>query len=195
MQLVVPIDDSSSGSATRSNQCLRQHHPQREAENLTATGAVGGNVNNDYAILSDDLRDQFETMKSIWRQARRGNDGNSSSNTTMIRKDLKRKERDTALETAIKVDNEISQWRGGIADLEALLAAEEESESSFVQDNAEEEVAVENNGPPGIREIAFIARNNMNNNRQQRIHPPVQLRFPLLPPVIPVVEDEYEEDE
>jgi len=138
MQLIVPVEDPSSGRATCSNYCLRQ---QREAENLTATDVVGTNANNNNTILSDDLRDQFETMKSIWRQARRGNDdGDSSSNTAMIRKDWKRKERDTAVETAIKVDNEISQWRGGIADLEALLAAEEESECTVIENNEEEEI-------------------------------------------------------
>eukprot|EP00751_Fragilariopsis_kerguelensis_P008179 CAMPEP_0170786344 /NCGR_PEP_ID=MMETSP0733-20121128/17532_1 /TAXON_ID=186038 /ORGANISM="Fragilariopsis kerguelensis, Strain L26-C5" /LENGTH=83 /DNA_ID=CAMNT_0011132143 /DNA_START=533 /DNA_END=784 /DNA_ORIENTATION=+ len=82
-------------------------------------------------------------MKSIWRQAQRENDDDdgSSSNTTMIRKDLKRKERDTAVETAIKIDNEISQWRGGIADLEALLAAEEQSEYSVIENNEEEDIS------------------------------------------------------
>lgn len=190
MQLVVPVEDSNSGSATCSKHCLGQQRQQTEEGNLTVMGAVGTNANNNDAILSDDLRDQFETMKSVWRQARRGDvDSDSSSNTTVTRKDLKRKERDTAVETAIKVDNEINQWRNGIADLEALLAAEEESELPEMEDNEEEEIAGDNNGPPGIREIAFVARNNMNNNRRPHIP-----RFPFLPPVIPT-EDKYDEDD
>merc|ERR1712194_156746 len=94
MQLIVPVEDPGSGRSTCSNYCIRQQQQQREAGNLTATDAIGTNANNHNSILSDDLRDQFETMKSIWRQAQRENDDDdgSSSNTTMIRKDLKRKE-------------------------------------------------------------------------------------------------------
>jgi len=147
MQLIVPVEDSSSGRSTCSNYCIRQQQQQqqqqREAEHLTTTDAIGTNANNHNSILSDDLRDQFETMKSLWRQAHRENDDDdgSSSNTTMIRKDLKRKERDTAVETAIKIDNEINQWRGGIADLEALLAAKEESEYSVIENNEDEDIS------------------------------------------------------
>jgi hypothetical protein len=199
MQLVVPVEDSSSGSgsaASTSNRC--------SAGRLTATGAVGTDANinqdldnnNDDDILSDELRDQFETMKSVWRRARRGdrNGGSSSSSSNsineedaetkerrraMIRKDLKRKERETALETAIKVDNEINQWRNGIADLEALLAAED----SDMDEDDELRVGQQNNGPPGVREIAFVVRNNNNRQHQQHIiNPPA---FPFLPPMIP----------
>jgi len=207
MQLVVPVEDSSSGSAasTTSNRC--------SAGRLTATRAVGTNTNinqnldnnnssnnnDDDDILSDELRDQFETMKSVWRQARRGDgDGSSSSSNSnnsedtetkerrraRVRKDLKRKERETALDTAIKVDDEINQWRNGIADLEALLAAEDSE-----LDEDDELVAGQQHGPPGVREIAFVVRNNHNNNMnnnnnrlQQHHHPPA---FPFLPPMIP----------
>lgn len=186
--MVIPIEDTSSGS-NKSNHCIGRQQDEREIENRAASA---GNE----AILSTELRDQFETMKSIWREARRGNDeeGSSSSNDSSetrerrvrVREDLKRKERETAIETAVKVQNEIATWQSGIADLEALLAAEEEQD--YIEElNVREEVG--ENGPPGIREIAFVMRNN----NPPRQHAP-QIRFPYLPPAIPT-EDESEEEE
>lgn len=222
MQLIVPIDDASSDTTTNTSRsiiCIEQQ--QREIGRRTATGAVGinadqsinnrnpvfngiGDRNNDNnyngdSILSDDLRGQFETMKSVWRQARRGNDNGDGSSFShanddtatkqrqaRIRKELKRKEREAARETAIKIDNEISQWRNGIADLEALLAAE--GEEQILGDN-------DNHGPPGIREITFVARSSNNNNNHNNQHQPHQQqqippRFPFLPPTIPSEDDD-----
>merc|ERR1719343_1304299 len=129
-------------------------------------------------------------MKSVWRQARRGTEDERISSSTddtvtqqqraQVRKDLKRKERETAIETAIQVHNEIEKWQNGIADLEALLAAEEEQESD--EDDGE-------NGPPGIREISFVRRHH---NVERDDHP--QIRFSYLPPAVPT-EDETEEAE
>jgi hypothetical protein len=72
-----------------------------------------------------------------------------------------------------------NQWRNGIADLEALLAAED----SDMDEDDELRVGQHNNGPPGVREIAFVVRNNNNRQHQQHIiNPPA---FPFLPPMIP----------
>lgn len=186
MQLVIPIEDTSGGSKN-GNHCIDRKQEELEVENLSAAATVRRNTGND-VVLSAELREQFETMKSIWREARRGHgDEGSSSSTdntdtrerrTRVRQELRRKEREIAMETAIKVQNEIETWQNGIADLEALLAAEEE-----------QELLEEENGLPGIREIAFVRR-NYNAPRQNL----PQIRFPFLPPAIPT-EDETEEAE
>jgi len=196
MQLVIPIEDTSSGNSI-SNHCKREQQEQSDAENHPTGTGVHGNRGND-RILSSELRDQFECMKSIWRQARRGpsEEGSSSSNDNSatkerrhrVREDLKRKEREVAVETAIKVQNEITKWQNGIADLEALLAAEEEQESNDEAVDWEGVPQDGDNGPPGIREIAFVRRIN---NEPRQIP---QVRFPFLPRAIPT-EDEYEEEE
>lgn len=180
MQVVVPIEDTSSGDV-KIDHCLDQEqhcalNDGIEGTTIVNTRAQNNKDNNYGAILSDDLRDQFETMKSVWRQARRGaasgNDDATSSASScngdgtetketraLFREGLKRKERETAFETAIKVENEISKWQHGIADLEALLAAEEE----YSTENGD----VEDNGPPTVREIAFVTNVNNNSNSQQ----------------------------
>ena len=187
MQLVIPIEDTCSGSDDI-NHCIERKQEELEVGNRTASAVVERNEGND-VLLSTELRDQFETMKSIWRRARRGQEDEGSSSSmedtetrhrrVRVREDLKRKEREIAVETAIKVQNEIETWQNGIADLEALLAAEEEEESDEEGQN----------GPPGIREIAFVRRNY---DGERENHP--QIRFPFLPPAIPT-EDETEESE
>ena len=185
MQVVVPIEDTAPNGGAEEPTILDNSPPNN-------------NGNNHGAILSDDLRDQFETMKSVWRQARRsdgsvddaissastfnGDDTEANETRALLREGLKRKERETAVETAIKVENEISKWQHGIADLEALLAAEEE----YLTENGALE---EENGPPAVREIAFVAHINSNKN-----HRPAQLRYPFIPPAIPT-EDESDQAE
>lgn len=196
MQLVIPIEDASSGNSI-SNHCVGDNPGKSNGENRPASIAEQGNRVND-GILSAELRDQFESMKSIWRQARRGHNEQGSSSSTdssqtkerriRLREDLKRKEREVAVETAIKVQNEIATWQNGIADLEALLAAEEEQELN------EEAVGWEGvpqgveNGPFGIREIEFV-RGAFNNDQRQL---PPQVLFPFLPRAIPTEDDEDE---
>lgn len=197
MQLVIPIEDASSGSSI-SNHCLGDSPGRSNVENHPTSAALQGNRIN-HGILSAELRDQFESMKSIWRQARRGHNeqGSSSSNDSSqtkekrirSREDLKRKEREVAVETAIKVQNEIATWQNGIADLEALLAAEEEYD---INEEAVEWEGVPqggDNGPIGIREIEFVR--GINNEPRQL---PPQVRFPFLPRAIPT-EDEIDEEE
>lgn len=197
MQLVIPIEDPSSGSKS-TRHCIGRQQDEPQVENQPASAAAETIAGND-AILSAELRDQFETMKSIWRQARRGsNDDERSSSSNdnsdfrgrrvRVREDLKRKEREMAVETAIKVQNEIETWQNGIADLEALLAAEEQEINEEVDDWEGAPQDEGENGPPGIREIAFVRRSN---NAPQ--HPP-QIRFPLLPQAIPT-EDETEDED
>ena len=197
MQLVIPIEDSSSGNSI-CNHCIDENPETSNAENHPTSPSVERNRVND-GILSAELRDQFESMKSIWRQARRGHNeqGSPSSNESsqtrekriMLREDLKRKEREVAVETAIKVQNEIATWQNGIADLEALLAAEEEQELNEETVEWEGVPQEEDNGPLGIREIEFV---RCINNAPLQIPP--QVRFPFLPRAVPT-EDEIEEDE
>jgi len=188
MQLVIPIEELGSGS-NHSKQRIDRKKEELDVGNRVASDVVERNESGD-VLLSSGLREQFETMKSVWRQARRGTEGERISSSTddtvtqqrraQVRKDLKRKERETAIETAIQVQNEIEKWQNGIADLETLLAAEEEEES----DEEEGE-----NGPPGIREIAFVRRHH---NAERENYPRIQ--FPYLPAAIPT-EDETEEAE
>lgn len=200
MQVVVPIEDTNSGDVINNQQGAL--NDGAEETTILDNRSPNNYDNNNGAILSDDLRDQFETMKSVWRQARRGggsdDDAISSASTcngggtetketrALFREGLKRKERETAVEIAIKVENEISKWQHGIADLEALLAAEEEY-------SAENGDAEEENGPPAVREIAFVAHTNNNNNNSQNHHP-AQLPFPFIPLAIPT-EDESDQEE
>jgi len=198
MQLVIPIEDTSSGNSVSSH-CKGQQQEQSDAENRPESAAVQGNKGHD-GILSAELRDQFECMKTIWRQARRDNneEASSSSNDSSetrerrvrVREDLKRKEREVAVETAIKVQNEIATWQNGIADLEALLAAEEEQETNERNVEWEGVLGEGENGPPGIREISFVRRIN---NAPRQIPP--QVRFPYLPRAIPTENDTEEEED
>ena len=191
MQIVIPIEDTSSGN-DKVNHCARPQEEELEVEHVVESAALERKTGG----LSEDLRDQFETMKSIWRQARRDtgdericpSKDRSDGRQVMVKEDLKRKERETAVETAIKVQSEIEAWQNGIADLEALLAAEEEDDvdewGGLPPEDGDE------NGPPGIREIAFVRRVN---NAPRRQPPPV--RFPCLPPAIPTEDETTEEEE
>lgn len=182
MQLIISEEENLSCGDYQEHQRRQQTSEMINYRGL-ATGAGD-------PILSDDLRDQFETMKRISRQVRRGSNDDlrhgvddSYSNSDNISdaevrkeeqrrrattaKDLKRKEREAAIATAVKVDNEINQWRDGIAHLEALLLAEEETskqsssmEHLLLRQEQQEEVRTNgNNVPLGIREIAYVAHN------------------------------------
>lgn len=188
MQLVIPIEDTSSG-ADNSDRCVEQRELHQQDIGAESESTSLEQIPSNDAILSMDLRDQFEAMKTVWRQARRGDENiddssSSSEQRATAMAELKRKERETAVETAIKVEKEITSWKNSIADLEALLAAEEAQEANEeVQEGHEGE-----NGPPGIREIAFVRRSR---NGQALPRPP-QLQFPSLPPAV-ATEDESEE--
>jgi len=196
--VVIPIEDTRS-RVKKGNRCIGGQHNELEVEDQQKSVAVERSTISD-GLLSAELRDQFEHMKSIWRQAHRGNDDERSLSSNdssqprekrfRVREDLKRKQREAAVETAIQVETEITAWQNGIADLEALLAAEEDEESSVEVDGWQEDPQDGEHGPPGIREIAFVRRHNNNAPRQR----PPQIRFPFLPQAIPT-EDETEEEE
>jgi hypothetical protein len=109
--------------------------------------------NEDKNVLSNDLRDQFETMKTAWRRARRSSGDNAE--------ELRRKERGAASDTAVAIESEMKMWKNGIAELEAMLAEEDDGE------DYDEEV---------------------------QARPQEFVRFPSLPPVIPVDEEEFDQN-
>ena len=85
---------------------------------------ISNDGNGSRSILPPELRERFETMKSMWRQSRRQSPEGSTNDGTEIEV-LKRKQREIAVETAIAVDYEISRLQGGIDELEALLNVED----------------------------------------------------------------------
>mmetsp|Transcript_16267 Transcript_16267/g.37467 ORF Transcript_16267/g.37467 Transcript_16267/m.37467 type:complete len:190 (-) Transcript_16267:263-832(-) len=189
MQLVIPIEDTSSGS-NNSNHCIdKQHRHGPASETRSASDSLERNSSNVSAVLSDDLRDQFEAMKSVWRQARRGGEdldyssfngsNENSEQRENVHAELKRKERETAIETAIKMEREMALWQEGIADLEALLAAEDEQES--IEETSievdEQRKRGEENIPLGIREVVFVNRRHAKASDE--------IGSPFLPPPFP----------
>jgi hypothetical protein len=78
-------------------------------------GPNGKDEDEDTTVLSNELRDEFETMKTAWRRARRSSGDNAE--------ELRRKEQDAALDTAVAIESE-----NGIAELEAMLAEEDDGE-------------------------------------------------------------------
>jgi hypothetical protein len=155
--MVVPLEDDddiqSNTAASRqsdSNEAARQQN------------------NNDSCsrVLPRELRAQFEDMKSIWRKSRR----DSSSATPAEKEELKRKERQMAVETALAVDSEISRLQSGIAELEAML--------------------VQQDGPQDENDNDSFYGEEEQLQLPQLLAPPVVVNaaavviFPALPPVI-----------
>lgn len=155
------------------------------------------NNNSTSSVMSDDLRHQFEAMKTVWRQAKRAesqeslHEGHNSQDcnekhseedpaaaAAEAGSDLKRKAARMAVETALAVDQEISRWQNGIADLEALLAAEEAAaaEDKYESESDEEE-----------KEEASRRRDGRRRRPVQEIDVP---RFPILARVIPVDDED-----
>jgi hypothetical protein len=212
MQLIVPLEELSD-SSSHSRRLHHRQQPVAAVSDAAATSedqqrnqskdvgeqakgstdassgnSVGSRHLHDGDILSNELREQFEAMKAVWRQAKResslsddeeeGGKGNDKDvcETVQHREDLKRKERETAVETALAVDAEIARWQNGIADLEALLAAEEEEDSHIGAREAEPNDVIEL--PLGRQEIVVV-----DGPLQGLLHP--HLQFPTLPPVVP----------
>ena len=146
MQFIVPpLDDESKQGASANGE----------------TSQSESNDDNNRTALPDELRENFEAMTSVWRQALRASGEEA--------KDLRRREREKAVETAIAVDAEINRWQNGIAELEALLS-EQEGRQDY-SDDEEEEDAESNHGGhlPQPQRNAFV--------------------FPRPPPVIPPEDD------
>ncbi len=114
--------------------------------------------------MTGERRESVEARKTEWRQAR-SSEAEGEENT----EELKRKEREKAVETGVAVDAEISRWQKGIAELELMLSSQEEEE-----DGDED---VEDGDEPNA-------------------HPPPQffVRFPSLPPVVPLEAYDTSED-
>jgi hypothetical protein len=147
MQFIVPpLDDESKQGASADGETS-----QSESHN-----------DNNRTVLPDELRENFEVMTSVWRQSLRASGGES--------KELSRKEREKAVETAIAVDAEINRWQNGIAELEAFLS-EQEGRQDYSDDDYDEEDAESNHG-------GHLPQPPRNANV-----------FPLLPPVIPPEDD------
>ncbi|KAG7358988.1 hypothetical protein IV203_015577 [Nitzschia inconspicua] len=134
IQLIVPLEDETETgkSGSSSSQRMDQGAGAPVEDAPTAKGksrdCTHGKTSSS-TVLSEELREQFEAMKAVWRQSKRsdsGEDGTRSGNNA-LREELKRKERETAVETALAVDEEISRWENGIAELEVMLAAEEDN--------------------------------------------------------------------
>lgn len=169
MQLFV----SDSSSEHEQHQPIEKdnHGPISSRSVATTIRLNRSNVGD--SILSDDLRDQFEVMKRISRQAQRrilnngtGNDDDDIHSETDHKNrhhpELKHKVRETAIETAIKVDNEINQWRDEIANLEALLLAEEDDDEDSLSSTEDDQY--NNEVELGITEIAFVVQNHNEND-------------------------------
>ena len=104
---------------------------------------TSNDANGSRSVLPPEIRDRFETMKSMWRQSRRQGQEGSTSDETEV---LKRKQREMAVETALAVDYEISRLQGGIAELEALLNVED----SYDDDDGVEDSCGEEDDDEGI---------------------------------------------
>ncbi|KAL3919850.1 MAG: hypothetical protein SGILL_003546 [Bacillariaceae sp.] len=217
VQLIVPLDDEVDGleeskKGTKTASALRPGSAAESKMEVKKEGesAVAGDGKSSSAVLSNELREQFETMKSIWRQARRpsaddllGNeddedDGSSDASNPAAQEQqqpageevLRRKQRETALETALAVDAEISRWQNGIAELEAMLAAEEGSSDSDVEEDRGDRRRLQNNhqGQPLQQQQGVL---DPRRGHPQGHRPPL-IQFPNLPPVVASEDDEYD---
>lgn len=155
MQLFIPpLEETAPQEDTSSDNGMAQ-----DPNNISNSNQ---DENSGRGVLPQELRENFEAMKSVWRQSRRATNSGEES------EELKHKERVTAEETAIAVDTEISRWQSGIAELEALLlVAEQEDQEDEEQDD---NIYDEDHEQPAVRQHA--------------------VRFPSLPPVVPLEDDE-----
>jgi len=159
MQLIVPLleedETSQPGDMARN-----------EGPNETNGGEDFGDADAHHGRhLPHGLRESFEAMKSIWRQVSRQNEEES-----VALEDLRHKERQQAIETALAIESEVAKWQNSIAELEAMLASvdnEEDNDDNYSEQEDEESFAEEVPPVPGVR-------------------------FPLLPPVV-VPEDDLDE--
>ena len=75
--------------------------------------------NDEDSAISDELRNNFEAMKSI-QQLRSQHSGSAE-----MASELDRTARSVAVKTALAIDDERRRWEQGIAELEQLLASNE----------------------------------------------------------------------
>ena len=159
MQLIIPpIEDDSTPQQGDHNMSRFEGFPQEGTEG-----------SNNHGAISDELRQNFEAMKEIWRLADRESGADSA-----VLEELRHKERAQAIETALAVESEIAKWRMGIAELEAMLAADsEEAESALSYHEAEQQVSNDEQLGGGAHDFPVAA-----------------IRFPTLPPFVVPDDDE-----
>jgi len=156
MQLIIPPIEEDDIS------------PPQDGDSMERLGRSSYSERGDsdnQGVISDELRQNFEAMKEVWREA----DRESEADAAML-EELRHKERSQAIETALAVESEIAKWQVGIAELEALLAAgTDEDDAEVAMSYPEEE--------RGSNEDQVVG------DRQPQ--PPfAAIRFPTLPPVI-----------
>ena len=152
MQLIVPLleeDDTSQPGDMARNEGPKETNG---GEDFGDTDAHHGRN------LPHGLRESFEAMKSLWRQVGRHNEEESAT-----LEELKHKERQQAIETALAIESEVAKWQNSIAELEAMLA-EEDTDDNYSEQDDEESFPEEVPPVPGVR-------------------------FPSLPPVVVPEED------
>jgi hypothetical protein len=81
-----------------------------------------GHDDND--VLSPELRQHFNTMRRLIQQEEDAQKKRKDAPHQQL-EELQLKKHQTAVETALAMDNELSRLRNGIAELEALLAQQE----------------------------------------------------------------------
>jgi hypothetical protein len=97
----------------------RAKAPRRdEDEDISSTKKKKTDGMNGSAI-SDELRDNFEDIKSITRRSQ-------CCSSDVEAEELMRKGRILAAQTAMAIDEERRRWEQGIAELEQLLAEQED---------------------------------------------------------------------
>jgi hypothetical protein len=70
------------------------------------------------SVLSNELQDRFKSMRSLLR-------GFQAEEEENISEEMKRKQRQMAMETALLVESEVSRLESGIAELENLLCRQQ----------------------------------------------------------------------
>lgn len=167
MQLLLPpLEDGSSECASRSGEGMS-----------TPNGSSDGHVHDSSRLLTPQLRESFETMKSIWRHSRRPNSADNESLEGDDADSLKRKQRELAVETALAVNSEITRLQSGIAELEALLNVPRHHDYDEEDDD-------------GVDEDSVSGENSDADDDPHDYHPVDNRALPvMLPLVIPIEDD------
>lgn len=129
------------------------------------------------SVMSQGLQDKFETMKQAWnhhsRASAKRSEGPAEASASSEDQDdaeqeeeeqhHQNKKRKVAMETAFAIEAEVQKWQRGIAELEAMLDVGDLD------------------GPSSSAEDA-----------ENAARPPVIVRFPSLPPIIPAEEGDFD---
>jgi hypothetical protein len=176
MQLIIPspIEEPDTPHQPHGDIMVRREPSSQDQGTDQGANNNNNNKNNvrsdNQGAISDELRQNFEAMKAVWRQADRESGGDAA-----ILEDLRHKERAQAIETAIAVETEIAKWQMGIAELEAMLAAGNEEDEGDIYYLHEEE---------------RVSSDEELDGRFQKLLPVAAIRFPSLPPVVVPDDDE-----